>query len=244
MSRERRQLVTDFFSRDDYLLNSSDRIRVRALIVEKYIGSKFFPRVLDVGCGDGSLSIPFCAGFGSLVLNDLSKKMLERCVSNIQPQFASRLSVFHGDIFDETFPFVKFDLIICVGVLAHVTDPFAFLKRLDGLLGEGGTIIVETTEKPYPFGAFLTRIGLLDMSQKQDVSYSSYVKHRVPVRDLTNFFMKSGYNKVGEETYSIPLPGMSKWPQRLRFFYTWFTWKIPMLSRFGSEYIVCFKKVA
>lgn len=242
MNNERRKLVSEFFSKDDYLLNSSDRIKVRALIVKQYIGANFFSSVLDVGCGDGSLSLPFCARFDFLLLNDLSEQMLERCALNIQSKDAPKIKIFHGDIFDEKFPSLKFDLIVCIGVLAHVENPWKFLAMLDSLLNKDGIIIVETTEKPYPLGKLLSRVGVLDYSLKQDVSYSSYVKHRVAVLDLVNYFTKSGYDNVGENRFSIPLPGMSKWPQVLRFMYTLLTWKVPFLSRFGSEYIACFKK--
>jgi len=243
MNPDRRKFVTEFFSKDDYLRNSSDRIKVRSSIIKRYISDSFFTSVLDVGCGDGSLSLPYCAQFNSLMLNDLSVQMLSRCIVNADPDCSSIITTFQGDIFDETFPSLKFDLIICVGVIAHVDDPIVFLQKLDSVLEKGGMIIVETTENPYPVGAFLSRVKLVNYSVKQDTLYKAYPKNRLPVHDLNSFFINSGYEILGEDKFSIPLPTMSKWPHKLKYFYTLLTWKIPFLSYFGSEYVACFKKI-
>ena len=66
---------------------------------------------------------------------DLSASMLLIARSNVPPEFAANVQVRNEDFMTAPFDLASFDLIICVGVLAHVDCPDELLKE-DGYPSE------------------------------------------------------------------------------------------------------------
>ena len=97
-------------------------------------------RVLDYGCGIGRILAGIAPLVGEAVGVDLSAAMLREArarlttMANVRLKHATEL---------ETDPAGKpFDLILLIGVLPHIGDPFALLHDLAGRLSPGGSLVV------------------------------------------------------------------------------------------------------
>lgn len=229
-----------FFNKLDYLKNSSDRIIIRSNIVKKFLGDLKNVSMLDIGCGDGSLSLPFLNESNHLTLVDISDNMLAKVKDIIPEQFATHIRLVN-DSFDAVNDKDQFDVIICVGVIAHVPAVDALFAKISAVLKSGGILIIETTPNPYPIGKLLfpyyfLRSLLLGHTSK-------YNKNRLKVNELMAYADNMGLECLQTIRYSFPLPGMSHWPQSLKLRYTLFTLNNPLISRFGSEHIFLFKKI-
>ena len=60
-------------------------IRIRVETVQELVRLSGDARILDIGCGDGSISVPLLTGKTSLTLLDLSAKMLSIAKSKVPP---------------------------------------------------------------------------------------------------------------------------------------------------------------
>jgi SAM-dependent methyltransferase len=101
-------------------------------------------RVLDVGCRDGLFAFEAERRGAAEVIgidNDLSRGAVELLI----PYFGSRVRMYELNL-DELTPqhFGRFDVVVCAGVLYHLRHPFWGLERLQGVLAEGGVLLLET----------------------------------------------------------------------------------------------------
>jgi len=105
-----------------------------------------FGRVLDIGCGDGSISLPLLTHENHITLLDMSEQMLQRARSRIPAEKSGQVEIFNGDFMSVNLPPASYDLIVCLGVLAYVPVLSVFLNKVDSLLKAGGHVIIEWTD--------------------------------------------------------------------------------------------------
>ena len=118
-SRDRDLQVQDFFSDPERYRRRNVDLPIRPTIVRGLVGDCAGKSILDLGCGDGSLTLPLCGGASRLVLLDRSSAMLDTARRDTPVDCLGRVFYVEMDLTayepDETF-----DLVVCVGVLAHV----------------------------------------------------------------------------------------------------------------------------
>jgi 2-polyprenyl-3-methyl-5-hydroxy-6-metoxy-1,4-benzoquinol methylase len=232
--------VKFFFNTSDYLKNSSDRISIRSTLVKEFLGDINNAKILDIGCGDGSLSLQFLNKTNSITFVDISDKMLEKVREKVPLDLMSN-ALLINDSFDAVSDDDFFDIVICVGVIAHVPSIDLLFNKIAKVLKKNGLLILETTPNPYPIGRFILPYYFL-----RDLIFGSlpkYHKNRLKIADLLKATKSRGFKQLRIIRYSFPLPGMSHWPQSLKLRYTLFTLNNKLMSRFGSEHIFLFKKI-
>ncbi|WP_172746563.1 bifunctional 2-polyprenyl-6-hydroxyphenol methylase/3-demethylubiquinol 3-O-methyltransferase UbiG [Neorhizobium sp. T25_13] len=102
--------------------------------------------VLDMGCGDGEISLRLCeAGFNVLGV-DASSEMLRRAnlrKAHLPEKARKRLNFAVGDI--ESFePEQTFDAVCCHGVLMYLDDSSAAIQKLSNHVTHGGVLSILT----------------------------------------------------------------------------------------------------
>jgi len=102
-------------------------------------------KVLDIGCGWGSLSRHFNSNFGCAVKGiSLSEEQIRFCLKNKKKaKNHSELEYFLQDYRIET---EKYDKIVSVGMFEHVGKPFyrTYFNKINDLLSEDGIAVVHT----------------------------------------------------------------------------------------------------
>ncbi|MBW4510930.1 MAG: class I SAM-dependent methyltransferase [Scytonematopsis contorta HA4267-MV1] len=97
-------------------------------------------RILDAGCGTGvgTEYLVHLNPKAQVVAMDLSSGALDVASERCQRSGANRVEFYHKSLFDvEQLP-GEFDLINCVGVLHHTSDPIRGIKALANKLAPGG----------------------------------------------------------------------------------------------------------
>lgn len=118
-------------------------------------------RVLDVGCGVGSLSL-YCAQHGAQVTGlDISSRAILIAQQAAQNQSFLHTPIFLEQTVDTTLG--TFDLVICSEVIEHVPNEQQFARHLLACVAPGGTLIVST---PYPDN-WLRQRGMLTKFDQQ-----------------------------------------------------------------------------
>ena len=118
--------VRAYYDSDAYLAQNVI-VPIRARLVKDLLGDLHDARVLDLGCGDGSISRSLLAGGNRLTLVDFSAPMLKRARDATPPGAA--VEFVESDLSDYQ-PSECFDVVMCVGVLAHVPSPPATMQHL------------------------------------------------------------------------------------------------------------------
>jgi len=94
------------------------------------------PRVLDVGCGDGSLTKVLVEYFENVVGVDVSREKIDLAKEAVHG------AEFHESLFEDFETKYRFDSIIMINILEHVEDPILCLDKARKLLMPEGCVIV------------------------------------------------------------------------------------------------------
>ena len=231
--------VKVFFDQPDYLKNSSDRISIRARVVHQFLGETSNLNVLDIGCGDGSLSLPLLNQSTHITLVDISDQMIAQVRKKVPGPLVSNVNLLNGS-FEIISDDLQCDVVICVGVVAHVPDVALLWRKISNVLKPGGLLIIETTPNPYPIGKLLYPYYFV--RNYFSGSAPQYAKNRVKVAELLKSAKDIGLEVLKSVRYSFPLPGMTHWSHEAKMRYTLFTLNNRFASRFGSEHIFLLRR--
>jgi 2-polyprenyl-3-methyl-5-hydroxy-6-metoxy-1,4-benzoquinol methylase len=196
-----------FESPRPYLERRRYNINIRAESVQYFLRNRRFIRILDVGCGDGSASIPLLSTQKSLTLLDLSKNMLSIAFSNVPPELKQNVQPINQDFLSANLEPRSFDLIICLGLLAHVDSPKDVINKIAQLLRPNGVAIMQSTDS----GGLLTRLGV---SYRRVLEAFGRVKYRYTLtttNQVVQMFAACGLELSEIYRYSLPsLPGIDR----------------------------------
>lgn len=121
-------------------------IRIRTETVREFANHERFDRALDIGCGDGSLSLPLLDRVSRLTLLDLSTSMLSLASSQISPEHSNKVDIINREFLGAKLQSEAFDLVLCIGVLAHVDSPADVIAEVARVARPGAKVILEFTD--------------------------------------------------------------------------------------------------
>ena len=118
-------------------------------------------RLLDGGCGNGSLARLYTHVAQEVYAFDLSESGVEMARKNLGAQRARVASAY--DDFAALFPGVtSFDAVVSCEVIEHLYEPRKFLQRAHAALAPGGHLIVSTPYHGYLKNLVLAATGKMD----------------------------------------------------------------------------------
>jgi ubiquinone/menaquinone biosynthesis C-methylase UbiE len=194
---------TYFEQPEQYLSRRTFEIRVRAETVKEWAERSGDMRILDIGCGDGSISLPLLTERTRITLLDLSSSMLSIARSKVPPEIAENVETINQDFSAAKFEPQSFDLIICIGVLAHVNSPADFIAKIVSLLKPGGSIVLECTDSRH----ILTRMFSLFRKVCGLWKPTTYPLNAVSSADITKILGRYQMQPKATFRYVAPFPG-------------------------------------
>lgn len=241
MNRKADRVKSFFDQPERYILTGRPSIRIRTETVQEFLQDLHFNAILDIGCGDGSLSIPLLSAANRLTLLDLSSGMLSMARSRVPETLRDRVELVNEDFIVAELPEREYDLILCVGVLAHVDNPLEVVNKIARLIKPGGSVIAENADA----GHLLSRLWRF-RSKIQNLTgdreyYLNHLSHEVVVE----LFRRYGFTLAGTYRYAIGLPGIQKVLSQsqlykgIRAFYG--TSKRNRRASFGNEFLYHFQ---
>ncbi len=186
-----------------YLKSRRVDILFRTDTVKTFAGRIAWTRLLDVGCGDGTISLQLLRPDNHLTLMDLSRNMATLASRNVPEALTGNVDVVNGNFMTAPLDPKPFDLIVTVGVLAHVDSPDLFLARLRQQLRPGGHLIIEFTDCRH----FVGRLGRALDRLKEKVAPAKYQTNKLSSPEVAALFAKHQLRLLETFRYSrIPLP--------------------------------------
>lgn len=234
--------VRNFFDTPHYLDNSRYLIKIRSMLIKELLGNvDANNKLLDIGCGDGSLSIPLIGDTNTLTMVDLSPKMLQIVKERLSQQVRQRTILVNCPIddFEATTPF---DIILCVGVLAHVPSIESAIAKISNSLALGGKTVLEFAPNPNPWRKFF--LPYFYLRELLSGSITGYSTNKVPIDTLLKIASKYGLELVQQRRYGYPVPTMGRWTDEQLYRFTYFTLTNPFMSKIGTEHLLVFNKIA
>jgi SAM-dependent methyltransferase len=103
-------------------------------------------RVLDVGCGPGSITAGLASYVSRVVGIDTATEVLTAARTRMATGSLSNVSLVAADAYDLPFPAASFDVVYGHQVLQHVADPIAVLREARRVLRPGGLVAVRDAD--------------------------------------------------------------------------------------------------
>jgi GT2 family glycosyltransferase/ubiquinone/menaquinone biosynthesis C-methylase UbiE len=205
-SKKIEEVKTLFDQPVNYLNRRQYDIRIRTETVQSFVKGKPFSTILDIGCGDGSLSIPLLDSTRHLTLLDIAPNMLSLARSKIPEDLVSNVSFINSDFIYEKFQQASFDLVICIGVLAHVVSPFDLVAKIAKVIKPGGTLLLECTDSSHLFRRMTKLLHRLIMVYRPNM----YISNSHSAKKIGQMVTGFGFQIEGYFRYSNGFPGMHR----------------------------------
>lgn len=190
-----------------YLDRRQYNIEVRAETVGALVANLKPGKILDIACGDGSISIPLLRSTNQLTLLDLSSAMLAIAKSRIPEGLTGKVQLINQDFLKADLAPHSFDLIICLGLIAHVDSPKALVGRIAELLNPGGVVIMESTDSSH----FLNWPAVFHHSVLKALGRMKYKLTLTTTDEVIAMFAAKGLELSAIYRYSMPgVPGIDR----------------------------------
>lgn len=218
-----------YFAEATRYLRRNYWIQMRAEIVRELIGDVRGKRILDLGCGNGAISLPF-SSVNKLVLVDNSAAMLRAARSQAHTFNSANCQFIEADAGQANLG--KFDIVLAIGLLAHVDSIEEALASISAHLVPGGSAVVQFS----PCERLLNRLGfwLLRMRGR---GYRA-----MTTNDVLKCAAANGLTPVSERRHLVVLPGMQRVMGRSLIHYDRFVRRHATLAKHGSEMILMLRK--
>jgi len=201
---ERVKRVENFFDQaHNYLDRSGYDIRIRAETVAQFLKQRDFTGVLDVGCGDGSVSLPLLTAERHLTLLDVSSNMLAVAQSRVPQELRGNVDLINGDFLQTSIRPESCDVVVCIGVLAHVVSPEDVIAKIASLLKPGGLLILQCTDSSH----FLRRFIDFYHRGLRLIRPALYMAAPLTRRDVLKMTEKQRFEVKARFCYSSGFPG-------------------------------------
>ena len=103
-------------------------------------------RLLDCGCGPGSISCDLAERVDHVTALDREAKIVESAKALAVERGVSNVEIVVGDVYDLDFPDDSFDVAFANQVLQHLSDPVAALREMGRVVKPVGVVAVRDAD--------------------------------------------------------------------------------------------------
>lgn len=210
---DRNEKVKIFFDDTQKYLKNNYGISFRKDMVSMYVEKMDKSSVLDIGCGDGSLSYFLLNGDTKLTLADISPNMLSIAKSRFSEEQLKGVSFLCGDIEEQEFKKEKFDLVLAIGILAHVSSVKTTVTKISSITSAQGYLVVQFTDH----SSFLSKVNSFFRSLRKATNYNV---NRTAYHEIVELLEQNDFVVKRADHYSILLPGFGFFGDKFLYRYT------------------------
>jgi ubiquinone/menaquinone biosynthesis C-methylase UbiE len=173
--------VETFFQEPSVYLNNNSIIGLRAWLLNNEIGEVNGIEILDIGCGNGAISSPYVNN-NRVTFLDSSEAMLVEVKRNLNPSMFVNARFICGDFLSADLQ-DRYEIILLIGVVAHVSDIDAALAGIYRLLNRNGTAFIQITDSSHPLTKINNVLNKLFSIDRRKYSFNQ-TAHKAFVRSL------------------------------------------------------------
>lgn len=223
--------VRAFFATAAYL-DKNPILPIRAALVGELLAGVRDGWILDLGCGDGSISLPLLRHGNRLTLVDLSQTMLDRAKASA-PSGAA-VTFVQEDIL-AYLPERPYDAVLCLGVAAHVSSIERLFARASDAVRNGGVCVLQATDDSQPFGRLRKQYYRVRYARRGG-------RNETTLDDIIDLASRHELEIRTVRRYGLDLPGSGFLPYHWQLRIEAAALSSRALSLLSAEVLVCFEK--
>jgi ubiquinone/menaquinone biosynthesis C-methylase UbiE len=239
---DKSRVVKELFENTALYLTYDYNLQIRKETVEAFTSGMNFTNVLDIPSGTGAISIPLVNRTEKLTLIDISSNMLGIAQKNIPKNYLAKTKIINADFFELNLSENAYDLVICLGLLAHVNSPEQLLTKVASLLKPGGILIIQNTDASHIYSYSIRfYLWLKNIIHKQTYKLNkvtdAFIKNKLQAANLE--LIKSYRYNQSFLGFSNLFSNAKKYSLTRKFFGDATN---PKNQSLGSDYTYLFKK--
>jgi ubiquinone/menaquinone biosynthesis C-methylase UbiE len=168
-------------------------------------------RLLDCAAGSGEITCALLKSgrFSHATIVDISPAMLQSAKELLTSEITNaELEFIHSDLFNFKPSDSRFDLVLCLGLIAHVGRLDVLLPHLKSMLTPSGRIILQTTLTDHA-GTRIVRA----LTTRRELAKRGYHISWFSQRDIIEACRRAGLRIVEMRRHSLGVPfGDRFWP--------------------------------
>ena len=168
-------------------------------------------RLLDCAAGTGDITCALLRSgrFTSATIIDISPAMLQHARELLSSQIKNaEITFVQSDVFDFNVLEARFDLVLCLGLIAHTGRLDILLPHLRSMLTPGGRIILQTTLIDH-LGTRVVRA----LASRRELAQRGYRIFWFCERDITEACRDAGLQILDTRRHSLGMPFADRlWP--------------------------------
>jgi ubiquinone/menaquinone biosynthesis C-methylase UbiE len=200
------------------------------------LGEQNNKQIIDIGCGNGELTNDFIYT-NQITFLDISVNMLALAKRSIDADYLKNAKFINSDIANYKSD-VKFDIAICVGVLAHLESISAVLMKLEEITASNGIIILQYTAAEKMI-SILNRVKY-KLFGRNKYRYNVNLTNSNEIRELIHLY---GLDIIKEVSHIPVSPFLSLFNSSVKQKLLQLSYKNKLFSHFGSESILYLTKI-
>ena len=161
-------------------------------------------RLLDCAAGTGEITCALLKSgkFTHATIVDISVEMLQSAKELLTSQIKNaEVDFIQSDVFNFKPSDARFDLILCLGLIAHTGRLDTLLPHLKSMLTRGGQIILQTTLIDH-FGTRIVRA----LSSRRELAQRGYRISWFSERDITDACSNAGLQILQKRQHGLGIP--------------------------------------
>jgi ubiquinone/menaquinone biosynthesis C-methylase UbiE len=225
-SMENTHSVKNYFEETKNYLHKDFGVRLRKELLQEEIGKIEGREILDIGCGNGAISLPYVCN-NNLTLLDFSENMLSLAKKSIPENKKKNVTLLNIDLFELPSD-KKYDIILLIGVVAHLSQPLnTVLSFLSKRLNEGGKLYLQYSDK----NNFISKI-------EKRIRKTPYPIKFLCDQDIQAVCKNINLVIIKKIQYGGVFPGMGLLPNEILFKYVKYITKIRIYNYLKGERIL------
>ncbi len=208
----------EYGSRYTSLNNPRDlHFQRRRTLINVLLSRLSFASAIDLGCGSGEIISSIIENneipnqLREVHLLDQSAQMLKLAIEKVENENIKLNSECTDLCIENIKVKQKFELILCIGLMAYIPDLYELGNVFKDLSAENTKVIIQISRKNHPLNIFYRlymrfRLQVLRKLKKKDhFIYTNYHSYD----EIQEIMQSIGYTLIRKRIYGIDLPGFS-----------------------------------
>jgi 2-polyprenyl-3-methyl-5-hydroxy-6-metoxy-1,4-benzoquinol methylase len=193
--------------------------------------------ILDAGAGSGEVTIPLLEKGNNILFMDSSQGMLDLAMRNVPERYRNNVRAVRASVMDFSTD-DRFDAVICIGVLAHISGWKSALGRLASWVAPDGALVVQLTDHAAMLGRLTHQFGRASAGL---LNRATHQHQRMTLREVEQTLSALGFSLSESRRHSF-IPGLRVMPERWAAAVVRSSSEGPFASRHGGEVIAAFRR--